>query len=195
MMLAALRHRLTYANVMATLALFVALGGASYAALELPRDSVGASEIKRDGVRGSEIRSGAVRSAEVKDRSLEAPDLSFQARRSLRGNRGDTGPVGPAGEKAIKYFATMAANGTRVRGNATSGGNRPENGRFSVGFGEISPADLRGCVFTATLGTTDDSAVPPGRITVHQDPDGVGVRTYDPAGNPTDLPFHVIAAC
>ena len=36
-----IRDRLTYANVTATLALFIALGGSSYAALKLPRDSVG----------------------------------------------------------------------------------------------------------------------------------------------------------
>lgn len=194
-MLPALRHHLTYANVVGTLALFVALGGASYAALELPRNSVGASEIKRDGVRGSEIRSGAIRSAEIKDRSLGARDLSFQARRALRGNKGDAGPAGPAGEKAIKYFAALVASGRRVRGNATSGGHEPEVGRYFVGFGEITPANLTGCVFTATLGTTDGTAAPPGRVTVHQDEEGVGVRTYDADGKPTDLPFHVIAAC
>ena len=35
------RERLSYANVVATLALFIALGGASYAAVTLPHDSVG----------------------------------------------------------------------------------------------------------------------------------------------------------
>jgi hypothetical protein len=42
------RPRLSYANVVSTLALFLALGGASYAALTLPRDSVGAAQL-RDG--------------------------------------------------------------------------------------------------------------------------------------------------
>jgi hypothetical protein len=40
--------RLTYANVTATIALFVSLGGASYAALVLPPHSVGARQL-RDG--------------------------------------------------------------------------------------------------------------------------------------------------
>lgn len=39
---------LSYANVVATVALFVALGGASYAAIELPRNSVGTPQL-RDG--------------------------------------------------------------------------------------------------------------------------------------------------
>src|SRR5262245_53502380 len=40
-MLQALHSKLSYSNVVASLALFVALGGTGYAALSLPRDSVG----------------------------------------------------------------------------------------------------------------------------------------------------------
>ena len=43
-----MRSRLNYANVVATLALFIALGGASYAAVELPANSVGSRQL-RDG--------------------------------------------------------------------------------------------------------------------------------------------------
>jgi hypothetical protein len=42
--------RFTYANVTATIALFVALGGASYAAVELPAHSVGARQLRRGAV-------------------------------------------------------------------------------------------------------------------------------------------------
>ena len=41
-----LRGRLTFANVTAATALFVALGGTSYAAISLPRNSVGAEQIR-----------------------------------------------------------------------------------------------------------------------------------------------------
>ena len=40
-----LRDRLTYANVISSLALFIALGGTSYA-LTLPRNSVGSAQIR-----------------------------------------------------------------------------------------------------------------------------------------------------
>ena len=36
-----LRSKPTYADVMATIAVFIALGGASYAAIEAPKNSVG----------------------------------------------------------------------------------------------------------------------------------------------------------
>ncbi len=36
-----IRSKITYANVVATLALFIALGGVSYAAVKIPTNSVG----------------------------------------------------------------------------------------------------------------------------------------------------------
>ena len=49
-MLTRLRQKLSYANVTATLALFIALGGTSYAALTLPRNSVGSKQIRSRAV-------------------------------------------------------------------------------------------------------------------------------------------------
>jgi hypothetical protein len=56
-----LRHRLTYANVMSTLAIFVALGGSSYAAFEISGSSIknrsiAAKKLKRNSISGREIR-------------------------------------------------------------------------------------------------------------------------------------------
>ena len=78
-----LRERLTFANVTASLALFIALGGTSYAAITLPRNSVGANQ----------LRTGSVRSAEIRDRSLGARDLSA---------RGSAVPEGPGGARRAR---------------------------------------------------------------------------------------------
>ena len=75
-----------YANVTATLALIVALGGTSYAAITLPRNSVGSKQIKKRAVTNSKLRPNAVTTSKVKDGSLRAKD--FKA--------GDL-PAGPAG--------------------------------------------------------------------------------------------------
>jgi hypothetical protein len=56
---------MTYANVMATLGVFVALGGTSVAAVSL----------KRNSVRSKHIKDGQVRSADVGDASLRARDF------------------------------------------------------------------------------------------------------------------------
>lgn len=77
--------RVRHSTAVAYLALFVALGGTSYAAIKLPGNSVGAKQIK-----GS-----AVGSAEVRDSSLRSRD--FAPGLDLRGATGAAGPVGPAG--------------------------------------------------------------------------------------------------
>ena len=52
---ARLRARLTYANAMSTIALFVALGGVSYAATQLPPGSVGTKQIRGRAVTGRKV--------------------------------------------------------------------------------------------------------------------------------------------
>lgn len=64
------RQRLTYANVMATVAIFIALGGASYAAIKLPKNSVGAKQIKRNAITTAKIKNGAVTGAKIKASSV-----------------------------------------------------------------------------------------------------------------------------
>jgi hypothetical protein len=62
-----IRKRLTYSNVTATIALFVALGGASaFAATHmLPRNSVGSRQLRRNSVTGAKIKNGAVTAAKI----------------------------------------------------------------------------------------------------------------------------------
>jgi hypothetical protein len=77
---ALLRERLTYANVMATVAVFVALGGASYASLRLPKNSVGAQQlaknsvtklkVRKNSITGTKIARGAITAAKVRPNSL-----------------------------------------------------------------------------------------------------------------------------
>jgi hypothetical protein len=70
-----MRNRLSYANVMATLALFVALGGVGYAAIKVPRNSVGSKQIKEEAVKASELASDSVDSFNVIDGSIAGNDI------------------------------------------------------------------------------------------------------------------------
>ena len=75
-----------YANVASTLALVVALGGTSYAAVALPKNSVGTKQLKTN----------AVTSGKVKDRTLLSKD--FEAGQLPAGPRGPAGAPGPRGD-------------------------------------------------------------------------------------------------
>ena len=84
------RTRLTYANVVATLALFVALGGTSYAALKITGKNV------QDGtIRTADLRNNDVRSKDVKNGSLLRRD--FKPGQLPSGPGGTPGPAGPTG--------------------------------------------------------------------------------------------------
>jgi hypothetical protein len=90
-MWARVRSRLTYANVLASLALFIALGGASYAAVQIPKASVGTKQLKRN----------AVTSPKVKPGSLQVSDFNAAQRSQLRGPAGPEGPRGATGPEGL----------------------------------------------------------------------------------------------
>jgi hypothetical protein len=184
--IARLRDRLTYANVTATLALFIALGGSSYAAITLPRNSVGAKQIRTNAVGSNEIRNGTVATR----------DLSRRARAALRGQQGPAGPAGPAGPPAVIDHAQFNSLGDMVSGTAAGWRwQRAEPGLYRIEF----KRDVSRCAITATLAAvpggevTEPSA---GRITVaNGGGNTVLVKTYDAAGTFSQQPFHVIVVC
>lgn len=79
--------RLTYANVMATAAMFVALGGTSYAVTKLPKKSVGTEQ----------LRDQAVTKAKLADGALVPGPAGARGPRGADGPTGPTGAQGPAG--------------------------------------------------------------------------------------------------
>jgi hypothetical protein len=93
--LSKLRTSLTYSNVMATIAVFVAMSGGAYA-ISIPRSSVGSKQLKRNAVIAAKIKKGAITSVKVKDRSLTARDLEpglLPAWASARADDTDPPPV------------------------------------------------------------------------------------------------------
>ena len=80
--------RLTYANVMSSIAVFLVLGGATaFAASHLGKNSVGskqlkknavtAAKIKKNAVTGAKIKKGAVTGDKVKDGSVTGADINL----------------------------------------------------------------------------------------------------------------------
>jgi hypothetical protein len=190
MVLGRLRSRLTYGNVMSTVAVFIALGGTSYA-LALPRNSIGARELRARSVGSSELKSRAVTSADVRNRAIRLRDISLATRKSLRGVPGPPGSQGPSG---VSLYAVVNSGG----------GARPDGvGSLPVGINgrviSFPQRSLSGCGYSATLAKVPGGAIvdpPPGAsITVASEGDGVLVRTWDAANQPKALPFHLVVAC
>lgn len=92
--------------VVSSLALFVALGGTSYAAIVLPKNSVGSAQIKPRAVKSSDIRASAITSTKVKAWSLLRTDFKpgelpagAAGPRGVNGLPGDAGAAGAPGTK------------------------------------------------------------------------------------------------
>jgi hypothetical protein len=124
-----LRRHLTYANVAATLALFLALGGAAYAATTLPRNSVGTAQLKAQAVTAAKI--------------------AKKTRKQLQGARGPAGAQGPQGKagKQGQKGATGAKGAQGTRGEKGDPGTGPA---FEVFTASSRPTP--GQILAQTLG-------------------------------------------
>ena len=128
-MLARILSRFTYANVVSTLAVFLLLGGASYAAASLAANSVGSRQLKNNAVRSAEVKDGSLTAADFAAGQLPAGAPGPQG---APGVKGDQGPAGrppdldpsdllstaydlPGGRVAIAIGGTEVVIGTAYR--------------------------------------------------------------------------------
>jgi hypothetical protein len=83
---------------MSTVGVFIALGGVSYAAVKLPKNSVGSSQIRKAAVTSSKVKNGSLTGSDVKDKSLTAADFngSVQGPQGPKGEAGVPGAPGPS---------------------------------------------------------------------------------------------------
>ena len=94
-MIGRLRTRLTYANTVATLALFLALGGSSYAAL-----SVTGKNVKNSSLTGKDVKNSSLGTKDVKNGALLAGD--FKSGQLPQGAQGPQGPQGVQGLQGMQ---------------------------------------------------------------------------------------------
>lgn len=104
-------------NVVAYLALFVALGGSSYAAVK-----VGSGQIVNNSVRGKDIRNHSIKGVDVASRTLHAKN--FASGELPAGARGAQGPAGARGPsfgdgKTVSNVNNMACDTDVVVGSQT----------------------------------------------------------------------------
>jgi hypothetical protein len=170
--------RPTPSFVVASIALFTALGGGAYAAVTLPAHSVGTRE----------LRAAAVTSAKVRDHSLKAVD--FQAGQLPAGPKGDTGPIGPKGDAGpkgergtvgvhvVSRASTISAQILVHRIVSCPDGEIALGGGGHIGSGGISPAAI----------TRDEPLV------VNDKPVGWQVIVDNGTNSPQDFNVSVICA-
>ena len=202
----------------ALLALFVALGGTSFAAgnAVLARNSVGTRQ--------------------VIDGSLQTTDLSSKARTALKGKTGPrgatgapgapgatgstgaratgaagtpgatgstgapgatgaTGPQGPRGtpgQAASNLFAALDSDGTLLKGSGATATERGDVGAYRIQF----DTDITNCVYLATAGQDTGSLFENYHLyTSRTGTSTVNVQVFDEKNSPLDRPFFLAVVC
>ncbi len=134
--------RLTYANVVATLALFLALGGAAYAATQLPADSVGTRQLRAGAVTAGKLSKGV---------------QARLAKTGKQGPRGAEGPAGPEGRPGAE-----GKEGKQGPASEALLGSEPQDLYVKNGFA----SSFDGSIGDETEDTVSTLTVPPGNYLV-----------------------------
>jgi len=151
-MLRKLRARMTYANVVSTIALALALGGGTaYAATKIgtgniryhavtgskiANNAITASKVKNGALSGSDIRSNSIRGTQIRTGTLEASD--FAAGQLPKGDKGDP---------ATSIFGVVTAAGTLAAGKNVTSLSSTDAGVYTATITQ----DVSACAGVATL--------------------------------------------
>jgi len=198
-----LREKLTYSRVVSTLALFVALGGTAYAAVELQRDDVRSKHIKNGQVKGEDLADNSVTSPKVANGSLLQEDFAAgqltqdfaQFYALMPPNNAST--VAPGA--AVNFSQDGPASGGIAR-TAADTFLLPEVGTYRVDFTvsvseagqlalELDGNELNYTVFGRATGTSQIA----GEALVTTSTPNSTISVVNPAGNSTALTITPLA--
>ena len=150
-----LRSRLTYANVVSTLCLFLLVaGGGAFAASKLARNSVGPKQIKNGAVGSTKLADSSVTTSKLADSAVSSAKL---------------GNASVIGSKIGGGAVTLDKLGSDVTGDTALGSS---GSGFAGGI--CNPADLTGTI----CGQTTVNLTQPGEVLVIAD----GVNDGDATG-------------
>ena len=110
------RHLTSPAMLVACIALVVALGGVSYAATVLPKNSVGTPQLKKKAVTGAKVKNGSLTAADFKAGQLPAGPQGSQG---PQGPKGDTGAPGISGYERIVGQGPVLNSGEHATATAS----------------------------------------------------------------------------
>lgn len=157
-----LRHRPSPAIVVACVALLIALGGVSYAATALPRNSVGTAQLRNNAVTSSKVRNHSLLRVDFKNgqvpRGARGPagPAGPTGATGAQGAKGPTGPAGPAGTANIRW-ALIAADATIVsKSDSNITVTSHSTGNYILNFG--SPIDTKLILASAAQAGGDTGA-------------------------------------
>ena len=146
-MRALLRRCPSSATVIASVALLLALGGTSVAAVTvLPRNSVGTAQLKNNAVTSSKVKNHSLLRADFKSGQVPrgpAGPAGPTGATGAQGPKGPTGPAGTAGTTNIRW-ALVAADATIVaKSDSNISLTSHSTGNYILNFGSALDTKLK----------------------------------------------------
>jgi hypothetical protein len=202
-----LSGKLTYANVISTLCLFLLLGGgAAFAASHLGKNSVGPRQLKKNSVTTAKLKNASVTTGKLKDKAVNGAKLADDA---VDGAKVKDNSLTGADINQATLTGVRASNVTSLAfsGDATCAAalplpagvssERPSEGNCRVTF----PTPQNACTSSATvhLHLADNDLVVVGDRTafvsnVSSTPNTLLVSTFFKGGK-SNLPFDLVQVC
>ena len=124
-----IRKVLTFSNVVACLALFIALGGTVYAA-----GKISGKQIKRASLPGNRIKPKTIAANRIKPKSLTGRQVKGGSLTGAQINQKTLTAISAAGLASVQYQATTVTLSSTARGGATATAECPA-GAYAVGGG------------------------------------------------------------
>jgi len=117
---------------MATVAVFIALGGGAYAAVTLPKNSIGAKQIKKNAVGSVEVKNNKLTGKDIRESKLGVVPNALNAQHA--GNADLLAGLGPAAFAPADRFVTARATAHWTVANSETGETVPvlDRGPFSI---------------------------------------------------------------
>lgn len=192
------RPRLTYANVMSSLAVFLVLAGGTAIAAGLAKNSVGPKQLKKGAVTAAKIKDGAVNAGKLAPNAVTANAINVATLPPVPSATNATNATNAQNAQNLNglFFAVVNANGTLARG--TPGVTSiPFAGGYLVSLPGV--ASTKNCFFVGSLG---GAATGPklGEISLNpsaeaSSPNAIFVVVAKSDGEPTSKEFSLMARC
>jgi hypothetical protein len=184
-----MRRRITYANVVATLALVFAMSGGALAANHYLIEStkqIKPSVLKKlKGARGAKGATGTIGPAGA---------AGAAGKEGPQGKEGKTGKEGTEGKSATKLWAAVNEAGALVKSSGAASAEKLATGVYAVKFDQ----DITECALLGTTGATGFTGTSPGEISVQGKAlttESLFIQTFTTTGTAANREFYVAVLC
>jgi hypothetical protein len=207
-----IRKRLTYANVMSSIAVFLVFGGAAFAAAQLPKNSVGTKQLKKNAVATAKIKNNAVTGAKANEATFgvvpnathaTSADKATAADKATNATKADSATTAGsadtanfangAGSAQPEVFAKIEGNGSVVgslsKGLSSANVTHPAAGTYCITVPAFEP---RGAVANVQFGGTYTAVA---QVTIGGTgfcPEPTVQVITSSSGTPNDFTFYIV---